>query len=259
MSTLARSLVDDVRQTLFPRRGARHGLLPPLLVGMTVITGVVDAFSYLVLGHVFVANMTGNVVFLGFALAGVGGFSVVTSVVAVGAFVVGAAGGGLLRSRLGTRVERQLAAATGIQLLLMGVALLLSAVVAGSVHGALRDGLVAILAAALGIQNATARGLAVPDLTTTVLTLTITGIAADARAGRGQRGQSRPSPDLGRRHAGGSPDRRRADPPRPGDRRPGGGGDPDGGDRGLDPVGPSLGRHLRRAACVARRRRPTDT
>ena len=52
---------------------------------------MVDAFSYLVLGHVFVANMTGNVVFLGFALAGVGGFSVVTSVVAVGAFAVGAA------------------------------------------------------------------------------------------------------------------------------------------------------------------------
>jgi uncharacterized membrane protein YoaK (UPF0700 family) len=44
---------------------------------------------------------------------------------------------------------------------------------------------VAILAAALGIQNATARGLAVPDLTTTVLTLTITGMAADARAAGG--------------------------------------------------------------------------
>ena len=99
--------------------------------------------------------------------------------------VVGAAGGGLLRSHLGTRVGRHLAAATGIQLLLMAVALLLSAVVAGSVHGALREGLVAILAAALGIQNATARGLAVPDLTTTVLTLTITGIAADARAAGG--------------------------------------------------------------------------
>ena len=56
---------------------------------------------------------------------------------------------------------------------------------AGSVHGPLRDGLVAILAAALGVQNATARGLAVPDLTTTVLTLTITGIAADARAAGG--------------------------------------------------------------------------
>lgn len=44
-------------------------LVPPL-VGLTVVTGLVDAFSYLVLGNVFVANMTGNVVFLGFALAG---------------------------------------------------------------------------------------------------------------------------------------------------------------------------------------------
>jgi uncharacterized membrane protein YoaK (UPF0700 family) len=185
MTTAVRSVLDDVRQTLFPRRGAQHGLLPPLLVGMTVITGLVDAFSYLVLGHVFVANMTGNVVFLGFALAGVGGFSVTTSVVAVGAFVIGALGGGLFRSHLGTQVGRQLGVATGIQLLLMAVALVLSAVAGGSVNGALRDGLVAILAAALGIQNATARGLAVPDLTTTVLTLTITGIAADAHAAGG--------------------------------------------------------------------------
>jgi uncharacterized membrane protein YoaK (UPF0700 family) len=53
------------------------------------------------------------------------------------------------------------------------------------VQGGLRDGLVAVMAAALGIQNATARGLAVPDLTTTVLTLTITGIAADAHAAGG--------------------------------------------------------------------------
>ena len=38
-----------------------------------LVTGLVDAFSYLVLGHVFVANMTGNVVFLGFAIAGAPG------------------------------------------------------------------------------------------------------------------------------------------------------------------------------------------
>ena len=150
-----------------------------------MITGLVDAFSYLDLGHVFVANMTGNVVFLGFAVAGVAGFSVVTSLVAVGAFVVGALGGGLLRGRLGTRVDRQLAAAAGTQLLLMLAATVLCAAAGGSVGGGLREGLVAILAAALGIQNATARALAAPDLTTTVLTLTITGIAADAHAAGG--------------------------------------------------------------------------
>jgi hypothetical protein len=49
----------DTRQTVAPPRGAKDGLLPPLLVALTAVTGLVDAFSYLVLGHVFVANMTG--------------------------------------------------------------------------------------------------------------------------------------------------------------------------------------------------------
>ena len=62
-------------RTLRPPRGDRHGPLVPLLVALTFLTGVVDATSYLKLGHVFVANMTGNVVFLGFALAGAGGLS----------------------------------------------------------------------------------------------------------------------------------------------------------------------------------------
>ena len=61
-------MLSEVRQTIFPPRDGPHGLLPPLLLGMTVVTGLVDAFSYLTLGHVFVANMTGNVVFLAFGL-----------------------------------------------------------------------------------------------------------------------------------------------------------------------------------------------
>jgi hypothetical protein len=75
---------------------ADHGPLPRLLLGLTVVTGLVDAFGYVTLGHVFVANMTGNVVFFGFALAGVGGVSVVASLVAILAFAAGAALGGRL-------------------------------------------------------------------------------------------------------------------------------------------------------------------
>jgi hypothetical protein len=37
-----------------------------LLLTLTVVTGTVDAVSILSLGRVFVANMTGNVVFVGF-------------------------------------------------------------------------------------------------------------------------------------------------------------------------------------------------
>jgi len=53
--------VDDVRDMVLPRAGSKHGPLPPLLLGLTFVTGLVDAFSYLLLGHVFVASMTGNV------------------------------------------------------------------------------------------------------------------------------------------------------------------------------------------------------
>jgi uncharacterized membrane protein YoaK (UPF0700 family) len=73
----------EVRETLFPPRGAKDGPLPPLMVAMTLVTGLVDAFSYLVLGHVFVANMTGNVMFIAFALAGEPGFSIASSLIAL--------------------------------------------------------------------------------------------------------------------------------------------------------------------------------
>ena len=91
------TFLTDARDTVAPSRDAKDGLLPPLLVALTVVTGLVDAFSYLVLGHVFVANQTGNVVFFAFALAGVGGFSATASVAAIGSFAVGA----LLAGRLG--------------------------------------------------------------------------------------------------------------------------------------------------------------
>ena len=51
----------------------KHGPLPVLLLTLTVVTGLVDAVSILALGRVFVANMTGNVVFIGFALVGAPG------------------------------------------------------------------------------------------------------------------------------------------------------------------------------------------
>ena len=49
---------------------------PAILLVMTAVTGVVDAVSFLAMGHVFTANMTGNIVLLGFASAGGAGLSV---------------------------------------------------------------------------------------------------------------------------------------------------------------------------------------
>ena len=74
----------------------RYGPLPLLLLSLTVVTGLVDAVSILQLGRVFVANMTGNVVFTGFAIAGAPGFSLSASVFALAGFLVGASVGGML-------------------------------------------------------------------------------------------------------------------------------------------------------------------
>jgi uncharacterized membrane protein YoaK (UPF0700 family) len=147
---------------------------------MTLVTGLVDAFSYLVLGHVFVANMTGNVVFLGFALAGAPGFSIAASLLALAAFWAGALIGGAIGSRIGGHRGNLLAATAALEALLFAVSVVLAALSANPVPGGYRYPLIALLAIGLGMQNATARRLAVPDLTTTVLTLTITGTAADS-------------------------------------------------------------------------------
>ncbi len=83
------TVLTDAWRTIVPPAHDKYGPLAPLLLSLTVVTGLVDAFSYLSLGHVFVANMTGNVVFLAFALAGASGFSMSASLIALGAFSVG--------------------------------------------------------------------------------------------------------------------------------------------------------------------------
>jgi uncharacterized membrane protein YoaK (UPF0700 family) len=172
-------LLADARLTVAPPRGSKDGLLPPLLVALTAVTGLVDAFSYLVLGHVFVANMTGNVVFLAFAVAGVAGFSVLASLVAIGCFALGALVAGRVGRSLAGRRELFLAVTAAGQAVIVAEAVTMTALVGRPVPAGVRYALIAVLAAAMGAQNATARKLAVPDLTTTVLTLTITGFAAD--------------------------------------------------------------------------------
>jgi uncharacterized membrane protein YoaK (UPF0700 family) len=177
--------LTDARRTIVPAADDPHGPLPPLLLALTVVTGLVDAFSYLVLGHVFVANMTGNVVFLGFALAGASGFSITASLVALGAFSLGALAGGRLNTGLGAHRGRLLAVTGVVEACLVVASVGIAATVGDPGSGVARYVLIVLLGLATGTQNAAARKLAVPDLTTTVLTLTITGIFADGRLAGG--------------------------------------------------------------------------
>jgi uncharacterized membrane protein YoaK (UPF0700 family) len=160
-------------------RSIRHPLARALLV-LTFTTGLVDAVSYLGLGRVFTANMTGNIVFLGFGIAGSGGLPVLAPLVSLGAFLLGAGGGGVLAKRVGARHPQHIAGALAIEVSLLGAAVVLAAAVDVRPDDPSGDAIIALLAFAMGVRNATIRRLGVPDLTTTVLTMTLTGLAADS-------------------------------------------------------------------------------
>jgi uncharacterized membrane protein YoaK (UPF0700 family) len=145
------------------------------------MSGVIDAVSILGLGRVFVANMTGNIVFIGFAIAAVPGFSLAASVAALGGFLVGAFSGGELVAAFGKHRGRLLRNACGLEFVLVAVALVVTLVADDDKGRAAKVTVAALCAVAMGIQNTAARRIAVPDLTTTVLTMTLTGIAADVR------------------------------------------------------------------------------
>ncbi|HZZ92403.1 MAG TPA: YoaK family protein [Usitatibacter sp.] len=170
--------------------------LPALLLVLTATTGLVDAVSYLALGHVFTANMTGNVVFLGFALGGVSQLSIPLSLTALLAFVAGAVAGGGMAARIGAKKAWTGGAFLSEALLLACAAAAAWGLRADSGAESYRlYAIVALMAAAMGIRNAAVRKLAVPNLTTTVLTLTLAGIGADSSLAGGK------NPGLGTRIA----------------------------------------------------------
>jgi uncharacterized membrane protein YoaK (UPF0700 family) len=179
MAPSARPARLDQEALRLAARSVQHPLARALLV-LTFTTGLVDAVSYLGLGRVFTANMTGNVVFLGFGIAGSAGLPVVAPLVSLGAFLLGAAGGGVLADRIGDRHPEHIARALAIEVSLIGVAALLAAAVDVRPNALSADIVIALLAFAMGLRNATVRRIGVPDLTTTVLTMTLTGLAADS-------------------------------------------------------------------------------
>src|SRR6266545_4864668 len=191
-----RGVDDKEKDNSIMTTPSRPDPLPWVLSVLTVTTGLVDAVSVLGLGRVFTANMTGNVVFLGFAAAGVPGFSVARAVVSLAGF----GGGAVLGGRLGVMMvgvarRRWLLTVAVVE---AGLVLVAAWVAIGYDLVTLTPvptlyALIVLTAGAMGLRNATVRRLAVPDLTTTVLTLTLTGLAADSTLAGGR------NPRLGRR------------------------------------------------------------
>src|SRR3954453_21108386 len=130
----------------------------PLARGLLVLTfstGLVDAVCYLGLGRVFAANMTGNIVLLGFGIAGSGGLPIVAPLVSLGSFLVGAAGGGILAKRIGNRHPEHVGRALGLEVTLIGTAAIVAAIIDVRPNSFSGDSLIAMLALAMGVRNAT--------------------------------------------------------------------------------------------------------
>jgi uncharacterized membrane protein YoaK (UPF0700 family) len=160
-----------------------RGTLTIALVSLTFSTGLIDALSFIAIGHVFTANMTGNIVFLAFAVGGAQGLSAARSGASLVAFMAGAIFGGIISVRHSSWTQARLlkhASAIEAALLLIATSF---AIITGSKHEITPNavyGLITLTAVAMGFRNAVVRKLAVADVTTTVLTLTVTGFASDS-------------------------------------------------------------------------------
>lgn len=152
------------------------------LLVLTFTTGIVDAVSLLGLGPAFVANQTGNVLLLGFAIAGASGFTVAATLVSLAGFVVGIAAGGLIGRERRNGVAGWMKPALAIEIALLAAAAALAVGVdLGDANELRRHAAIALLAAAMGLRNAAVRDLRVIDLTTTtVVSMTMTGLLSDS-------------------------------------------------------------------------------
>ncbi|TFV57644.1 DUF1275 domain-containing protein [Mycobacterium sp. PS03-16] len=159
------------------------------LLLLTFATGLVDAISVLVLGHVFVANMTGNVIFLGFWFVPHSGVDLTAALVAFVSFVAGTVMGGRLARHLDSRVRRWLTVAFSVEVVTLVALSILAGTGVLDYHDDTKLFLIAGLAVVFGVQNTTARQFGIQELSTTVLTQTIVGIGFDSRlaGGTGQR------------------------------------------------------------------------
>ncbi|MCR2794170.1 DUF1275 domain-containing protein [Microbacterium sp. zg.Y625] len=159
-----------------------------LMMVLTFVTGVVDAVGFLALDRVFVGNMTGNIVILGMAVAGADDLPILGPAIALGTFTLGAFMAGFVlrrrRKEWGGAVTVLLAAGAAV-LAGLGVAFLVPAwadswpleLVASS-----------LTAAVMGVQAAVARSLGVADMTTVVVTSTLTSLASESLVERGAKG-----------------------------------------------------------------------
>src|SRR3954447_12159680 len=157
------------------------------LLVLTAATGAVDGVSYLALDRVFTGNMTGNVLFVGFGLAGAPGIPVLNNLVALLTFLLGAALASRFTRHGAGGPVRLPRASMGVLLVVTGGTFVLA--VAWLAVGRLGTveiiAVTCLLALLLGMQAAAVRHVGIRDLSTVVVTMTMVNLAADSRLAGG--------------------------------------------------------------------------
>jgi uncharacterized membrane protein YoaK (UPF0700 family) len=147
-----------------------------LVVLLAFTAGCVDAISYLGLGRIFTANMTGNTVLLGLALGQAQGLAALRSAVALAGYLAGAAGGALLSGRAAKQTLWPPAVTTicACELLILAALSVTGAVLLSPSAGGVIDLFILLVATAMGLQSVAVTALGIRGVATTYITGTWT-------------------------------------------------------------------------------------
>jgi uncharacterized membrane protein YoaK (UPF0700 family) len=159
------------------------------LLSLTFATGLADSISILVLGHVFVANMTGNVIFLGFWLAPKTSIDLTAVVVALPTFVCTTVLSGRLSRYFGERTRSWITTVLATEIVLLVALSILAGTGVLHYHNNTKLIMIGVLAVTFGLQHSSARQFGIQELSTTVLTSTIVSLGLDSHlaGGTGER------------------------------------------------------------------------
>ncbi|OBF56598.1 hypothetical protein A5756_10990 [Mycobacterium sp. 852002-53434_SCH5985345] len=155
------------------------------LLLLTFATGLADSISILVLGHVFVANMTGNVIFLGFWLAPRTSIDLTAVVVALPTFVCTTILSGRISRLFADRTRQWITTVLSMEITLLLVLAILAGTGILRYHDNTKLIMIGILAVTFGLQHSSARQFGIQELSTTVLTSTIVSLGLDSRLAGG--------------------------------------------------------------------------
>jgi uncharacterized membrane protein YoaK (UPF0700 family) len=156
------------------------------LLLLTASTGVIDADSYLALDHVFTGNMTGNVLFIGFALVGVAGIPFLNNAIALLGFVAGSIISGRIVGRGHAKGFPRVSAFVLLGGGILAIALATVWTIVGHLPQPVLLVLTFLLAIVMGSQVSAVKPIGNSDVTTIVVTNTLANLARDSRLAGGK-------------------------------------------------------------------------